>query len=76
MRLSELQRQLTALIQLIEYGCGHEYCMMKPGPSWREDWPSSPDRFPRPCQCTPPDIQLRLRTLARSIKGYQWEQEE
>lgn len=71
MRRADLRQQLAALIEQLEYGCGYEHCVIKPGPSWRRGWEEEREGLGN-CICTPPDMALRLRTLARAIKGYQW----
>lgn len=73
MRRADLRQPLTDLIAQLEHGCGYEHCVIRPHP--RKAWRDSAN-MPRQCTCTPPDIALRLRTLARAIKGYRWEDDK
>lgn len=71
MHRADLRQQLATLIEQLEHGCGYEHCVIRPRPAWQER-----KKGLGVCICTPPDMALRLRTLARAIKGYRWEDEK
>lgn len=73
MRRADLRQQLADLIVLLEVGCGYEHCVIKPRP--RPRWQERREGL-GVCICTPPDIAMYLRAMARAIKGYRWEEDK